>query len=603
MENALATAIGETEIQIVNDIVLSETLNIPATCTIILKDDGVERTISRGASMTSGSMFALGGESTLKFASTGRKDAPRLIIDGNNVVSDAPGVSEVLLGTTVDVDAGVVFRNHSSSADGGVFKVSGGTLNVAGAVFLDNSSRSSKTGGAISSKPASRNLATIDISDTVFTGNSAGWGGAICVGPKYSGTQVTLKVTNSTFNNNSATENGGAIILGLDTDATLTNNTFSENQATKKGCDIFSENTTRVTLTGKNSALELYLNGEFDKVMVRDDFAVADGQITIKCGATRYNGDVIVTASDATDMTTLSNCFVLGATDTVGEGCSLVTSGANLVLSGNVAAIAYDYTTPDVFNITDWKNYLPKASTSLVMSDGTDFWLPASGSFETMQGGCSDGTYAYFLLENNDDEDARVCKLFKVNMSTWKVEKESAVLAVGHGNSITYDGESLVVAHCKPDGSNISYIDPSTLEITSTVTLTNGPINSLAYNSTQGKSVVALKGSTDKAQRFAIVNGKVSKDTKFTAIQPAKIFNGDTDGLNFQSVACDENYIYTLYCGDRNLILRYDWNGTYQGVYEVDLRLECEAFFKVGEKYYMTFYTVNNGGIVREIKF
>ena len=220
-----------------------------------------------------------------------------------------------------------------------------------------------------------------------------------------------------------------------------------------------------------------------------------------------------------------------------------------------------------------------------------------------MQGGCSDGTYAYFLLENNDDEDARVCKLFKVNMSTWKVEKESAVLAVGHGNSITYDGESLVVAHCKPDGSNISYIDPSTLEITSTVTLTNGPINSLAYNSTQGKSVVALKGSTDKAQRFAIVNGKVSKDTKFTAIQPAKIFNGDTDGLNFQSVACDENYIYTLYCGDRNLILRYDWNGTYQGVYEVDLRLECEAFFKVGEKYYMTFYTVNNGGIVREIKF
>lgn len=602
MANALATATGETEIQIVNDIVLSETLNIPATCTIILKDDGVERTISRGASMTSGSMFALGGESTLKFASTGRKDAPRLIIDGNNVVSDAPGVSVVSSGTTVDVNVGVVFRNHSSSADGGVFKVPGGTLNVVGAVFLNNSSRS-KTGGAISSKPASRNPATIDISDTVFTGNSARWGGAICVGPKNSGTQVTLKVTNSTFNNNSATENGGAIILGLDTDATLTNNTFSENQATKKGCDIFSEDTTRVTLAGKNSALELYLNGEFDKAMVSDDFAVADGQITIKCGAARYNGDVIVTASDAKGMTTLSKYFVLGETDTVREGCSLVISGANFVLKGNVAVIAYDYTTPDVFNITDWKNYVPKVSTSLVMSDGTDFWLPASGSFETMQGGCSDGTYAYFLLENDDDKNAPICKLFKVNMSTWEIEKESDELAVGHGNSITYDGKSLVVAHCKPDGSNISYIDPSTLKITSTVTLTNGPINSLAYNSTQGKSVVALKGSNDKVQRFAIVNGTVSKDTKFTAIQPVKIFNGETDGLSFQSVACDENYIYTLYCGDRNLILRYDWNGTYQGVYEVDSRLECEAFFKVGEKYYMTFYTVNNGGIVREIKF
>lgn len=257
----------------------------------------------------------------------------------------------------------------------------------------------------------------------------------------------------------------------------------------------------------------------------------------------------------------------------------------------------YDYASADFFSIPNCWDYAPVAKIAGVLDDKNGYKLEAVDGFVTMQGGCTDGTYAYLLLEKKNTsysasgEGISLCMLFKVNMSTWEVEGKSEPLAVDHGNGLTYNPNTnqLIVAHCKNLTSTISFIDPNTLKVTGSKDV-GRKIYSIAYNASHNSYIAGIKGTVN----FIVL------DADFN--QVGEEHSGIENGLNYQNIYCDDDYIYFTFTGDKQAIMCYDWEGYFCGCYCVDYLVENEAMFQVGDDYYMTFYT-GNGGTVYRLEF
>ena len=128
--------------------------------------------------------------------------------------------------------------------------VNGGALNIVDSVFSGNSAL---YGGAISSCPD----ATADISGSQFSGNSAKWGGAIwnngeasISGSQFSGNSANhlggaivnrgeASISDSVFEGNSAADKGGAIYNWGE--ASISGSQFSDNSARGDGGSIYNE--------------------------------------------------------------------------------------------------------------------------------------------------------------------------------------------------------------------------------------------------------------------------------------------------------------------------------------------------------------------------
>lgn len=111
-----------------------------------------------------------------------------------------------------------IFTNNTCAID------NNGGLNVNGCIFTKN------TKGAI------RNYRVATVTNSKFIGNNAVDGGAII-----NTGEVALTVINSTFTNNTATENGGAILSNADSVLKVSNCTFKNNIAKINGGAIYSD--------------------------------------------------------------------------------------------------------------------------------------------------------------------------------------------------------------------------------------------------------------------------------------------------------------------------------------------------------------------------
>jgi predicted outer membrane repeat protein len=110
---------------------------------------------------------------------------------------------------------GLTLENGYNNVSGGaVVNHSGGTLTIDHSSFIDNSAASNA--GAIANGDLSSSSATLIITDSTFRGNSTvnGVGGAIDNADE--GGNSTVTVAGSTFTGNSAGASGGAIANGLD---------------------------------------------------------------------------------------------------------------------------------------------------------------------------------------------------------------------------------------------------------------------------------------------------------------------------------------------------------------------------------------------------
>lgn len=85
--------------------------------------------------------------------------------------------------------------------------------------------------------------------------------------------------------------------------------------------------------------------------------------------------------------------------------------------------------------------------------------IPTVDRFRCLQGGGTDGTYAYYAMTNAVD----TAIIHKYDLKTWSHTAASEPLKLGHANDITYDAEHhrLIVAHI--DMQRVCYVDPDTL--------------------------------------------------------------------------------------------------------------------------------------------
>lgn len=85
--------------------------------------------------------------------------------------------------------------------------------------------------------------------------------------------------------------------------------------------------------------------------------------------------------------------------------------------------------------------------------------------YAVVQGGCTDGTYAYYLMVSSKTQKGRV---LKVRIKTNKVVARSKVLKTWHGNDMAYDSKrkKLVVVAREHRKQELTVIDTKTLKVT-----------------------------------------------------------------------------------------------------------------------------------------
>ncbi len=166
--------------------------------------------------------FACGGTATITVTGTKTISADTTI-DGGGVITigggGTVGVFSVNSGVTFTVANLIITNGHVAIGNGGAINNSG-TLNVTNSTFSGNSVGSGGAGAIFNNVSA-----TLTVTNSIFSGNSPGYEGGAIVN------SGTLTVTNSTFSGNSAglLSGGGAIVS--DGTLTVTNSTFSGNNA------------------------------------------------------------------------------------------------------------------------------------------------------------------------------------------------------------------------------------------------------------------------------------------------------------------------------------------------------------------------------------
>ena len=215
---------------------------------------------------------------------------------------------------------------------------------------------------------------------------------------------------------------------------------------------------------------------------------------------------------------------------------------------------------------------------------------------QVVQGGCTDGTYYYVLLNDNKWNDPEsISKIFKYKLDTGEKVAESDELLVGHGNDMTINTKTgkLIVVQNAPEGNKISIFNPDNMELEETKTLAL-EICSMAYDSSRNcywVGLVELSG-----YNFARL------DSDFQQVGSA--YEGVNTGFTTQGIDVDSKYIY--FCQyNTNCIVVYDKQGNY--VKQITLsnqENEAEHIFHVGGTFYIGYHYIGeNGGALFRMQF
>lgn len=219
--------------------------NASQACALTLANDTIIRNFTYNDNFTAGPIY-LCGYVTLNIL----KGA---ILEDNNSIA-AGGVIQAVENATINID-GASFKNNKSSTYGGAISGSG-IINISDSIFIDN--KSDKAGGAIVAFDTSKvniqrctfknNFSStggsiyamskdyFNVVNSTLENNIAKWGGAIFASGK-------INIQNSSFINNQANKDGGALYLGKESLANISANTlFEGNKANDMGGAIYSEN-------------------------------------------------------------------------------------------------------------------------------------------------------------------------------------------------------------------------------------------------------------------------------------------------------------------------------------------------------------------------
>ena len=200
--------------------------------------------------------------------------------------------------------------------------------------------------------------------------------------------------------------------------------------------------------------------------------------------------------------------------------------------------------------------------------------FPDALTYNTLQGCCSDGKYAYFSLLDKAS-DAAGCSIFKYDMSDWSLVKVNYNVQVGHGNSMCYvDSRDQLMVVNYSSSMQVQFIDPDTLRIVDSKML---PFETYCatYNAERDEYVFGVKA----AKKFYILDGS------FNLVQACDINSTAGD----QSVYCDDQYIYFIYYNP-NCVVVYDWDCNYINTVYMDTTIEVESGFIENGELYLAYY-------------
>ena len=216
--------------------------------------------------------------------------------------------------------------------------------------------------------------------------------------------------------------------------------------------------------------------------------------------------------------------------------------------------------------------------------------------YDTVQGGCTDGVYGYFVMY---DRHVEKCKIVKVKLSNLKVVKISSVLNIAHGNDMTYNSDlkKLVVVHLTENGKRVSFVNPKTLRVESQKDITipsqlPGATASelkaikrffgISYNASRKQYVVFLSKSTD----FLILYQQMNVISYVKTSQKNDYTNQSVDTTGDYILLAQSPKGGKVY----NILSVYTWDGEYVSKIFVRKGYELENVFHVGKTFYASFY-------------
>ena len=208
------------------------------------------------------------------------------------------------------------------------------------------------------------------------------------------------------------------------------------------------------------------------------------------------------------------------------------------------------------------------------------------GQVKIAQGATSDGTHVYFVLRNSGDSLAMV---FKYDMTGKQVAK-SEIFNGGHCNDMTLNTRTskLYVAHGSAAPKKLTQIAANDLSIGTVANISVGT-GAISYNAARNCYAISQGG-----KNLVLCDDGFNKVQSYTRT--------DNTGYTAQGMGSDDSYVYFPMSSSKdNILVAYDWNGSFVTSLKVNLALESESMFYAAGNYYVNFHEKNKGAQLYKI--
>ncbi len=319
LKKAVEGTKGKRTIVLLADIEMEDIIVVPEGKTVVITDNGTERTLLRKEGMDR-YFFDVLPEASL----TVKGSDKQLKLDGGGVNAQG-GLDGALIISegSVTLDNVWAGNNMTESTYGGVVRSMGGAVVLKDSTFANNVAES---GAVVYLEGGS-----LDVDNCVFDGNTGtfGHGGAI-----YAYKATTLALKNSSFTNNSLPDKngsyGGAVAMQDKCVATIENCVFDGNTITHSGNAhggaVFVGNQSKLTVSGKNE-FKNNVTSNFEYALGGAIYANEKSTVTIEPGAVFTDN----TATHGGALYNRSSTFVVdgavftGNKSTIGHGGAMYT--------------------------------------------------------------------------------------------------------------------------------------------------------------------------------------------------------------------------------------------------------------------------------------
>lgn len=193
--------------------------------------------------------------------------------------------------------------------------------------------------------------------------------------------------------------------------------------------------------------------------------------------------------------------------------------------------------------------------------------------YSVAQGGCTDGTYIYYMLVSSANQNGRILKLRRSDLA---VVGRSGVIDIEHGNGMAYDPahNRLVISNREGWRNRLIFVDANSLAYTGYTYLNYGSDTSTTFYKTRDRGISSLTYIPRYHCYIALQregHDILALDENFNVIA----FIGTTITKQYpgtyQAIDADDRYVYILlsyYNSSQpyNKMVVLDWNAENLGV-------------------------------------